>query len=124
VSRDLEHDIKALADQARSDLEFAVELYGALCNADWRHDDGTEWHGSWRYAADVVAHLRGCGESYYDFYCSGGEGKITDRVAETMAALGWHGTGHGARLHVVDFRTGRVEVLGDDGEWVVEQPGE
>jgi hypothetical protein len=118
VERDLEHDIKALADRARNDREFAVELYGALCNADWRHDDGTAWPGgTWRYVGDVVAHLRRRGEDYLDFFCSGGEGEITTRVAEAMAQLGWRGIGHGARLRTVDFATGKVEVLRDDGEW-------
>ena len=66
--RDLEHDIKTLAFQARKDYRFAVELYGALCNAEWRHDDGTEWPGgTWRYVANVVAHLRGRAEDYTDF---------------------------------------------------------
>jgi hypothetical protein len=67
VARDVEHDIKALADRARSDREFAVELYGALCNASWRHDDGADWPGgTWRHVAGVVADLRGCGEDYLD----------------------------------------------------------
>ena len=121
MGRDLEHDIHALADQARSDREFAIELYGALCNASWRHDDGTEWPGgTWRYVAGAVADLRGCREDYLDFYCSGGEGEITDRVAAAMNTLGWRGVGHGARLRRVDFRTGTTEVLGDDGEWTVD----
>ena len=124
VERDLEHDIKALVDRTRSDRDFAVELYGALCNADWHHDDGTEWPGgTWRYVGDVVAHLRGLGEDYMGFYWSGGEGEITDRVAEAMAALGWRGVGHGRRLHKVDVTTGTVEDLGDDGQWVGEPPG-
>jgi hypothetical protein len=113
-----------LADTARSDREFAVELYGALCNASWRHDDGTEWPGgTWRYVADVVAHLRGCGEDYLDFYCSGGEGEITDRVAAALDALGWRGVAHGVRRRKTDFVTGTVEVLGDDGEWAAEARG-
>jgi hypothetical protein len=59
-----------------------------------------EWPGgTWRYVADVVAHLRGRGEDYLDFYCSGGEGAITDRVAAAMDALGWRGVGHGAAAH-------------------------
>lgn len=124
VDRDLEHDIKALAERARADREFAVELYAALCNADWRHDDGTEWSGSWRYAGGVVADLRGRGEDYIDYYCSGGEGEITDRVSEAMAALGWHGVGHGVQLRKVDFRTGKSEVLTEDGQWVPEPSGE
>ncbi len=123
MDRDLEHDIKVLADRARSDRRFAVELYGALCNADWRHDDGTEWRATWRYAGEVVARLRGSGEGYLDFYCSGGEGEITDRVAEAMAVLGWHGIGHGARLLVIHPVSGKVEALGDDGQWVIERTG-
>jgi hypothetical protein len=123
VDRDLEHDIRALADRARRDRGFAVELYGALCNADWRHDDGTEWCGTWRYAGEVVAQLRGRGEDYMDFYCSGGEGKITDRVAEAMDALGWRGVGHGVRLLSIDPTSGKVEAPGDDGRWIVERPG-
>jgi hypothetical protein len=71
TDRDLESDLQALADRARRDRAFADELYGALCNADWAHDDGTEWHG----------------------------------------------TGHGARLRLVDFATGEHKVL-VDGEWV------
>src|SRR3954454_4413680 len=99
VECDLEHDVKALADRARDERDFAIELYGALCNADWRHDAGTRWPGgSWRYVAGVVADLRGCGEDSLDFYSAGGEGYISNRVAEAMAALGWHGVGHGATL--------------------------
>lgn len=97
----------------------ADELYCALCNAVWVHDDGTEWHGSWRYAAGVVADLRDRGECYLDLYCSpsGAEGTISERVAEALAALGWHGTGHGAPLRLIDFRTGESNVP-VDGEWV------
>jgi hypothetical protein len=124
VERDLEHDLKALADRARGDRGFAVELYGALCNASKRHDDGTDWPGAtWRAVAGMVADLRGRGEDYLDFCCSGGEGEVTARVAGAMAAIGWHGDGHGVRLHKTDFATGITEVLGDDGEWAVESGG-
>jgi hypothetical protein len=122
VERDLEHDLKALADRALLDYDFAVELYGALCNADWEHDDGTEWHATWRYAAGVVADLRGCGEFYLDFYCFGGEGQISDRVADAMAELGWHGVGHGAQLRKFNPRTAESWVLSADGEWVADEP--
>lgn len=117
------HDIKALAEPIRADRGFAVELYGALCNSDWRHDVGTDWRCTWRYAAEVVPNLRDCGENYLDFYCSGGEGRITERVAEEMAALGWRGVGHGVRLRVVDPVSGKTEVLGDAGKWALERPG-
>src|SRR3954454_19942417 len=123
VNRDLEYDLKALADRARPDRDFAVEFYGSLCNAEWRHDDGSNWPGAtWRSVADLVAHLRSRGEGYLDFYCSGGEGEISVRVADAMAELGWHGIGHGAPLRKVDLRTGESQVLGEDGEWIVERP--
>jgi hypothetical protein len=98
ADRDLEHDLLALADRAREDLALADELYCALCNADWVHEDGSEWRGSWRYSAGLVASIRGRGEDYLDFYCSpsGAEGTISERVSDAMAALGWHGAGHGS----------------------------
>jgi hypothetical protein len=71
----------------------------------------------------LIADLRGRGECYLDYYASGGEGEITDRVAQAMAPIGWHGVGHGARLRKIDFCSGRVEVLSDDGQWVVEREG-
>jgi hypothetical protein len=96
--RRLESDLSVLANRLRSDDALADELYCALCNADWVHDDGTEWSGSWRYSAGVVAELRELGECYLDFYCSPtqAEGTISERVATAMAGLGWHGTGGAA----------------------------
>jgi hypothetical protein len=109
----LEFDLQALSPRLRADDAFAVEVYCALCNSDWRHADGTEWHGSWRYSAGLVATLRGRGEDYIDFYCSGnrgpGEGTISERVAEALAALGWTGTGYGIeRLYGVGFSKGET----------------
>jgi len=94
--RNLEYDLMQLAPALRDHHGFADELYCALCNTEWAHDDGTEWTGSWRYAAGIVAHLRGRGEDYMDFYCSGGgsEGTISSRVRDALATLGWHGSGH------------------------------
>ena len=117
LDRSLEFDLQALSRRLRDDDAFAVEVYCALCNSDWRHADGTEWHGSWRHSAGLVATLRGRGEDYLDFYCSGirghAEGTISERVAEALAALGWTGTGHGSeRLHVYDFSTGETTASG------------
>jgi hypothetical protein len=65
--------------------------------------------------------LRARGERYLDFYCSpsGGEGTISQQVDEAMAVLGWHGTGHGRQLRLLDFATGESRVF-VDGEWVDE----
>jgi hypothetical protein len=119
ASRDLEYDLRALAAQVSHEDGFADELYCALCNVNWVHDDGVEWTATWRYAAGVVAELRGRGEDYLDFYCSpsGAEGTISGRVGAAMAVLGWHGTGDGAPLRLIDFRTGDSKVF-VDGVWI------
>jgi hypothetical protein len=117
--RTLASDLFALTNSLRADDVFADELYCALCNSDWLHDDGTEWSGSWRYSAGVVADLRELRECYLDFYCSPtqAEGTISDRVATALAELGWHGTGHGRGRRLMDFGTGERKVW-RDGEWV------
>jgi len=122
--RQLESDLSALADRLRADNTFADDLYCALCNSDWLHNDGTQWSGSWRHFAAVVAEVRELGECYLDFYCSasGGEGTISTRVAAAMAELGWHGIAHGSELRLVDFRTGESKVWWD-GEWVEPDDG-
>jgi hypothetical protein len=96
---DLEMELyrSSLIEARVKDMDYAVELYGALCNMRWRKerpddedDDGSErWSCSWRYAGGIVAGLRQAGESYLDFYCSGGEGQVTERVREDLAAMGW-----------------------------------
>jgi hypothetical protein len=104
--------IWSLAMRLREENAFADELYCALCNSDWMHDDGTEWSGSWRYAAGLVAEPRELSESYLDFYCSasGAEGTISERVATAMAELGWNGIGHGQQLYLIDFNANTNKV--------------
>ncbi len=118
--RSFEDDLQALAARLRADDAFADELYCALCNADWRHDDGRTWHGSWRYSAQLVAALRDQGEEYYEFYWSPtrAEGSISGRVAAALAELGWRGAGHGSSvIYVSDPTTaGRKVWVNDD--WI------
>lgn len=111
--RDVEVDLQQLASRMRSDLQFANEVYCALSNVKWHHTDGTAGRSmSWRYAAGLVASLRGFGEQYYDFYCTRAceEGTISERVAAAMAELGWSGVGRGNRA---------VYSVGPDGEKTV-----
>jgi hypothetical protein len=119
-SRDLEFDLQQLAPRMRADRDFANEVYCALSNADWRHADGTNGRSmTWRYAAGIVATLRGCGEDYIDFYCTDAceEGTISDRVASAMVELGWSGHGHGSKsLYALDPKTGE-QTIWVEGEW-------
>lgn len=68
---------------------FAKEFYAAACNADWTHESGYVENATWRGNGGWVAELRGRGENYLDFYCSGGEGTITPRVEAELERLGW-----------------------------------
>jgi hypothetical protein len=88
--------LDTLAQRVRGDEEFADELYAALCNMRGVHQ---EVEGpvsvSWRHAGGVAAGLRGkddaerASASYLDCYCSGGEGRVSDRVAAALGELGW-----------------------------------
>lgn len=90
---------EALRPLALND-ETAVEVYGALCNVAWvpldheatvygeaRGEGTMTW--SWRAAGGYVAELRDKGENYLDFYCSGGEGAVSEAVREAMASVGY-----------------------------------
>ena len=73
------------------DKEFAVKLYGSLCNMQWRYKADTElWACTWRYAGSVVGQLRDdAGEDYLDFYCSGNEGVVDPDVRTVLREMGW-----------------------------------
>ncbi len=90
-THDLYRDMResrAVLDYARSSIESARRLYGALCNVSWQKD-GEVWAVTWRAAGAAVARLRNRGEWYMDFYCSGGEGTVDPEVGELLARLGW-----------------------------------
>lgn len=72
-----------------ADRDFAEDAYRCLCNVEWRHEDGSRYSCSWRYAGGLIAELRDHNEDYMDFYCSGQEGSVREDIAELMAARGW-----------------------------------
>ena len=68
---------------------FAELLYASLCNTRWRHRaTGQEWSTSRRGAGGIVAHVLGEGD-YLDWYCSGGEEFVDERIADIVEELGW-----------------------------------
>ena len=92
--RDFEADLRgAFAAQMRDDHGLAVQVYGALCNVDWEHENGTRYSASWRYAGGLVNEIVNPDDKdpmgYCNFYCSGGEGHVRSEIAEGMAARGW-----------------------------------
>lgn len=91
----------------------ALAMSCAVSNDKWQHTDGAAGRSmSWRYAAGLVATLRGRGEDYIDFYCTRAceEGTISDRVASAMAELGWTGQGHGSQAIYALEQTGAQTV--------------
>lgn len=74
------------------DDEFAKDLYMALCNRRWKNvETGEVYSCTWRYAGGLVAELRGKGENYMAFYCSGGgaEGRVSEAIEQALGRLGW-----------------------------------
>ena len=75
---------------------YSQNLYAALCNNQFFYGDKT-WTCSWRMSGGIVADIRGRGESYLDFYCSGiggqegdvGEGFVTDEIKLDLMMMGW-----------------------------------
>ncbi len=82
--------LRTLADRIGADDVFAREVYASLCNMQWQRDDMEELVSlSWRAAGGVVADLVGRGECYLDYYCSGNESVVSERVREALGELGW-----------------------------------
>ena len=83
-----------ICEKVLYDEEYAKDLYRALCNMQWRKREimpllrNELWSASWRCAGGIVADLRQEGD-YMDWYCTGGEGTVTEEIKEDLARLGW-----------------------------------
>lgn len=75
----LEYDLrsnKELCNKVKSNEIYAQNLYAALCNNQFQHNEtwniisDQRWSCSWRYAGGIVADMCERGD-YLDWYCSG-----------------------------------------------------
>jgi hypothetical protein len=114
MDKDLYEDFRAnpVLMQKIQNKQYAQNVYAALCNMRWQPTEVIPilkdefWSCSWRSAGGIVADLRGSGEDYMDYYCSGigdglgngdadrtrgyvAEGLVTDEIREDFAAMGW-----------------------------------
>ena len=70
-------------------IDFAKLFYGSLCNTIWIKEND-RFAASFRYAAGLVAELRGKKENYLDFYISSPEGVVSSEVQLHLNRLGWY----------------------------------
>ena len=100
-----------LVEKVRNNKNYAQNLYAAMCNQRWQYQDvwgvltNQTWSCSWRSAGGIIADIRGGGEDYLNWYCSGmtgnpdnhghtpkqyvGEGTVTDEIREDLDQIGW-----------------------------------
>ena len=98
IEQRLDEDLyssKIIKLKCRDDT-YAQNLYAALCNNRF-FKEAQKWTCSWRMSGGIVANLRGCGEGYLDWYCSGmikqpkfmREGCVSDEIRQDLLELGW-----------------------------------
>ena len=98
-----------IVTKVRASEAYAQNLYAAMCNREWQHQDiwcllrNDRWSCSWRAAGGIVADIRGEGD-YMDWYCSGmgawnldadmakgyvAESVITPEIQWDLEQIGW-----------------------------------
>ena len=91
-----------MMDRVRQDEVYAQNLYAAMCNHTfgpydvWAILKNVTWDCSWRYAANMVAEMRG--DLFEKWYCSGvqllnpnfvAESIIVPAIEQDLEKLGW-----------------------------------
>ena len=79
---------RVLGDKIKADEQMARDMWSALANIEWKHENGDTAGYTFRAAGDLVAAIRGSGD-YLDWYCSGPDGHVTDSIAQALRAQGW-----------------------------------
>lgn len=82
---------RVIGDRIRSDGAFAVDLWSALANVEWRGPEGRSVSYSFRRAGEVVVWIREEGD-YLDWYCCTEPGIVADWISDALAAEGWSWT--------------------------------
>src|SRR3954467_13233225 len=88
LERELEHDLSVLGDMVQDD-SFYTELYQGLAGVRWTRE-GEHLSLSWKRAEEAVNALRAKhGREPLTLAQTGGEGTVSDRVAEALGGTGW-----------------------------------
>jgi hypothetical protein len=78
----------ALGADIRGNDDFATDAWASLANTSWHHEKHGEVMHSFRGANDLIAQIRGEGDSS-DWYCSSVPGVVTAEIETLMAECGW-----------------------------------
>ena len=130
LEQELLRDLATL-EQRFADEQFSTELYRALTNNVWRKGAAPGGHVSlsWRRADELVNELRArYGQEPLTLAQSGGEGEVSELVADELGRLGWsvralntsrHDTGHlGSPESAPPAEQGQRDApLGETVEW-------
>jgi hypothetical protein len=89
-ARNSEDDFENAVSRALdlNDDKIAREMWSALANVDWFHENGDTAGYSFRAAGDLISAIRGRG-NYLEWYCCGPYATVSNRVAEAMKQEGW-----------------------------------
>src|SRR3954451_1138906 len=88
LERELTHDLTVLGDMV-ADESFYSELYRGLAGVSWSRE-GEHVSLSWESAEELVYALRAQhGREPLELAQTGGEGEVSDRVAEALGGTGW-----------------------------------
>ena len=130
LERELLDDLAALPERF-ADEEFCTDLYRALANNTWRKDGGSdgELSLSWNRAEALVNDLRRrYGEQPLTLAQTGGEGEVSELIADELGRLGWTAdplnTSRHHEAHLTQPESAppadqgeRRAPVGDSGEW-------
>jgi hypothetical protein len=88
LERRLVNDIQTLGDMVADD-SFYAELYRSLAGVRWFNGDAHVTL-SWKRAEELVNAVReGHGHPALQLAQTGGEGEVSERVADALSGLGW-----------------------------------